>query len=436
MKKILKYIITFIILLVIYNISLYLACCFPSENIKENVLESTKIISKEGNIFSVTEDRSVIVDNNTDALMINESYSIDNEDTIFSYMSARKNYKKGLTKEEKEDTKGEFVYYPPENKVIENPVEELKFFVNDELTVSVEYARYWHGYLSVLRPALLLFNINQIRNLLSIVMIALLGGMLYLLRKNYGNIIMAIFMISLLCVDFLYIHNSLQQTPVFIVMLISSIILLLKKTRRKNFSLFLFIVGSITNFVDYLTVPLITMAIPIYIILIDLYKDKKLEKMNIKEILKELFKWIIAWGIGYGLTWFAKWFLYDLLYNKNLIQTSINQVFYRTSNDHALTIYTVKHAMIKMLANYIPIIAVFAILNISHKLDNKNSFKLEKNNIKTLILPILIIAIIPIIVLLIMANHTAFHYIFTYRNFMIVILGILLSCEFIFERKQ
>ena len=49
--------------------------------------------------------------------------------------------------------------------------EELSELVNHNSEQKVyEYARYWHGYLIFLRPLLLMFNITQLRVILTILL--------------------------------------------------------------------------------------------------------------------------------------------------------------------------------------------------------------------------------------------------------------------------
>lgn len=63
---------------------------------------------------------------------------------------------------------------------------ELRDTVNKDVEESFEYARYWHGYLVFLRPALVIFNIGQIRTILIVTFIMLLIIFMAVLIKNIG----------------------------------------------------------------------------------------------------------------------------------------------------------------------------------------------------------------------------------------------------------
>lgn len=112
---------------------------------------------KEGNVYKISEFSSITNNNYTDAIIINEAYSIDNTDPIYSYMAMRKNYKKGETNKILTDISGELVsinanengetmintvdYY--------NPVGELHDFLDGKIDTSITYGRYWHGYMPI-----------------------------------------------------------------------------------------------------------------------------------------------------------------------------------------------------------------------------------------------------------------------------------------------
>ena len=95
MKKSLKYIISFIAVILIFLGTLTLTSLIPSSLLKENVKESAEILKEEGNKkieYIVTRMEEMEFDNYTDALMINTAYSIDSKKPLYSALVARKNY--------------------------------------------------------------------------------------------------------------------------------------------------------------------------------------------------------------------------------------------------------------------------------------------------------------------------------------------------------
>lgn len=189
-KKLLKYTGVFVLLITIYILSLTLVSMIPTENIKENVKESSEILVSQTNRYMIRiRNSNIMFDNYTDALMVNNAYSIDTSTPFYSAMMARKNYIPGTT---------EVVYkYAEEAKILtENnelldQVGDLVDTLNNETKTSFEYARYWHGYLILLRIELLFLNIGEIRIIMSVIFIMLLAILTYLLSKK-SSVIYAI----------------------------------------------------------------------------------------------------------------------------------------------------------------------------------------------------------------------------------------------------
>lgn len=417
-KNILKYIFTFIILIIILNIMMYIVSLIPSRYLKDNVKESSEILLKEGNHYKILDNFNVINNNYTDALIINEAFSIDFKNPMYSYMSMRKNYDSNLTKAEIVENAGELISV---NKTEEyDPVGELSSFINGDIDTSIIYARYWHGYMVFYRILLIFFNISQIRIFLFVLFSILILVLGKLLKDKLDIVISIIYVYALIVNGYFFVAYSLESTPVFLVMMFSSIILLKKINKIKNFNMYMFIIGCITNFVDFLTVPLITLASLLYIIL--LY-DKKNDN-NIK--FKEYMKLVISWGIGYSITWLSKWIIYSLLYDNNLIFTVSKQVIHRTGIGKRTNYYKLLELLFHFLTGNILYILLFCGIVLCINVFIIDKVKLQiKNNFKNNIL-IFITSFMPIIWYIVLINHSIQHHVFVYRHMLIFVIGILL----------
>lgn len=76
---------------------------------------------------------------------------------------------------------------------------ELANFMKGEIHTSVNYARYWHGYLVLFRPLFLFFSIVGIRRILFFLFCILWVIMLKLIHQRFGRKIAFVFGLSLLC---------------------------------------------------------------------------------------------------------------------------------------------------------------------------------------------------------------------------------------------
>ncbi len=368
---------------------------------------------------------------------------------FFHIYHGRKNYKSEFTTEELQDVKGNLISIFGNSKTEEyNPTQELNDFLDGNVQTSVEYARYWHGYLAFLRPLLLLCNITGIRIILLLLFFSLLIILFILLKKKLCLTIAIIFSFCLIAYDYFFVSYSLQSAPVFITMMISCIVLLLKYEKIKDIYLYFFILGCITNFVDFLTVPLITYAMPMFIYLLLLQKNSN----SYKYTLKDTIICLLSWGFGYSLTWISKWVLYDLIYHKDLFNSAIYQVFYRTSSDsfttyaklsitNNLKFITLKNENISVYKELFNTLILFLcksfiyiflyIFIYGFKLITqckKNIFKFKLFSLDTLkkIAPFFLIMLFTFIWYIILANHTILHTYFVYRNMLIFLTGFLL----------
>ena len=424
-KKVFKYIFSFIIVILVFNIGLFLVCSFNSKLIKSNVKESSKVLSKQG-LFYNLPFLPVVNNNYTDSIIINESYSVDYKAPFTSYMKARRDYERGKIIKELEENNGEvtsITYNKTKEREVRsfNPVDELKDFLSGKLNYSINYGRYWHGYLILYRPLLIMFNISQIRMFMLVVFTILLGYFLYLLSKRFSKNIPIIYGISLLCSGYFTASYSLESTPIFLVMMISAIIFLKRIDKIKDVYLYIFLVGCMSNFFDFLTVPLITLGM-----LCSLYLLKLIEvKTDWKKCLSFLITASILWVLGYACTWMTKWVLYDLIISglHSMIEIGFSQVFYRVQRVNNMT--EEKASYIDVIINIIGKSSLYAIAT-AFILSIVNKFKLFINKSEKGAIAFAIIAFYPIVWYVVLANHTVMHSFFTYRQSFVYMLGVLL----------
>lgn len=426
-KVVKKYIATFIILILAYNILLFATSSFKSEDIKQHVVESSKILTEETNIKSIRlPTQMVCLDNYTDALMINNCYSIDSKSPVESYMLVRKNYIPGLTDTVYTDRPGELETTDEESTTLDQ-TKDLENVVEGKVTKSFEYGRYWHGYLSIVRPLLLLFNIQAIRIILNTIIIILSIIILYLIAKKISIYYAIIFGIGLISADYFVMGFSLQACFVFIIAFATSIIVLTKN--KINMAMLMFITGSITNFMDFLTTPLITYALPV--MLYFLIKQKE-EDISVKQTIQTIIKTAVTWCLGYGLTWLAKWIIADVICQKNIISTSIKQIAYRSTGNSFSYMQTVeKNIFMYNWAIGILVIIVPAIVTCI----KAHIYGIEKKD-QQKAAPYIILAITPLVWYFVLRNHSFCHEHFTCRTLLPLWLGLGFAIDKLIVVKQ
>lgn len=434
--QIVKYTLVFIILICVYLASLICSSIIPTKWIESNSKKSSEEIITYGGEKEIVRigNKYVIAFLFTDALMLNTAYSIDTSTPLESPMLARKNYIPGQTQRVFMDLNGNLgasENYKADNGDIYQVPEFYGLMHGENIADSFEYARYWHGYLIFLRPLLVIMDYQGIRILMQVITIILMIVMLGLIAKKINWQIAVMFLIGFLSIDIFIAARAFNAICVFIIAIVSTIFILLKKDSEKNIAINFFVIGSVTSFIDLLTTPLVTLGIPIIVYLLLIQKNGK----NLKECLIELVKICLMWGIGYGLTWATKWILVQLMYNRPIIQNALTQAQVRTVTNKT----TFLNMMIN-IGNFLSYEVIFAniMIMISYAIimlvKNRNKELNIKNNIVQSI-PYLIVAMMPLAWYAVLKQHSMIHRFFTYRALVITIITLMVSEYKILEVK-
>ncbi len=391
-----------------------LSSTFPREWIQKNTEESASILKSLGNPSRVL---NTLFDNDTDTLMINNAYSMDPNNTLESALLGRRNYLP-----EKQQTVYQDMYVESNMQTKENYIiqDQLIRTVNNNISESFEYARYWHGYVAFLRPLLIFLNFNEIRALSTglLAFLALIALMLLYKRIKFKYCFVII--LALLCSEYFIMGFTLQGLMTFVISMISTIIICIRFDKIKNIGLYFFSIGMVTCYFDLLIHPLITLGIPMIIYL--LIKQEK-GKISLKEAIKIIVKNTLLWGMGWIITNLTKWIIVDILYNRNLIYKSIMQFIFRSlgTSEENLAWYmglsnnwnwAFRHTL--MFFSTLIFYVIYTLIR---------NYKNITINVKQAI-PYLMISFMPIAWFMVMVNHTWFHFWFTWRNLILFYIGI------------
>lgn len=400
LNKVKNLLLIYIFLISIFVITMVISYALPNKNIINNTKESIPKLVAEGVYPKVFFDsHKSQLDNFTDSWMLNIAISADNKHPLKS--SLANPYKKPHDAKDKVDQLNKSLY-------------------KEDLPID-EYSRYWHGYQIVLRPLLLLFNYEQIRYLNMFGIMSLFMTVAYLLKKELGTRYVASFLVSMIMIMFMISPMSLQFSSMFYMTFISMIVVLLyhKKIRDNNYLIYVFfIIGAVTSFWDLLTVPLLTLGLPLttYVLLEE--KSNRLITNTIDTI-----KASFIWAIGYGITWATKWVVATIVLKKNIISDALSQILSRTSSEVGELEISKIDAVEKntnllfdgfVIKLFIIALIIWLIL-----------FLISKRQNIIDVLPILVIAVYPILWYIILANHSYMHFWFTYRSLGVTVFSVL-----------
>ncbi len=425
-KSLQQYLGVYLIMIASFFLLLTITSLIPSSMLKNNIQESVSYLKTIGDReFIPLEYKREQLFIYTDEVMLNTAYSIDSTDPIYSFMTAKTCYIPGVTK---------IIYTDNGKEVPEGSQyatyaksQQLELMINEKIDEAFEYARYWHGYLIFLRPLLIFFSYPTLRILSTICFLALTLWCIWLIMKKINFYTAIAFLIALLVTYIPIASSSLNEITCYYIAIITSIIILLRKNSSMPITIFFFIVGGVTSFLDFFTNPIVTLAIPFTIYW--LLRQKK-QKVSWKEELLLCLKVFVSWGVGYLLIWFSKWVLMDLLYGRNIIKIAIEQIVYRmiggeTENYQAYTILDILKRNFNFWGkhSYISVVCIGILVAVYGFFKNK----IWKKKIElTEIIPYILLFILPIAWMIVCGNHSIWHAFFVYRIFCIMVFTFLI----------
>lgn len=419
-KNILKYVITLFVTISFSLTALVLVSFIPEENIQENITKSAKFLKQQGDerIPFEVNGRITYNDNCTDAIMLNIIYSLDRDNIVESIIKARRNYIPNVSTNFVEDTKGNLKFESDKYLM----THELEKLVNGVEQKSYDYARYWHGYIIILIPLLLLFDVIGVRISLQIILLTFLVILLYFIAKKRNCKYSFIYLISFIALDMFIWINTIQGMFVMILAVIISVFVANGKINSKNINLLLFIIGGLTAYFDFLTVPLVSLLLPLIT-----YNLVNIRDTSLKTEFINFIKNSISWGIGYLGLWTAKWIISDLFFGTDIFKLCIEQIFFRIGTEgynqvEHLSIWAILYNF-AVSVNYtmgalylITFIICFCTLISKGK---KHYFTSQK-------IYYYLCAIIPIAWYGVIAQHSYQHYFYTYKTLLITLISVML----------
>ena len=399
----------YIIPIVIFSLLslLCLSTYIPKKAIEKNVEKSANTLyNQKDQFYKYSLFNKILLENHTDALMINISYSINPNEKLESILINKRNYNEGITQNIIKESIGDLKY---DNKKYSMTTELLQT-VHKEKINAYEYMKYWHGYIIIVKPLLLLFDITGIRIIIFLIISISLFYLCYLIYKEINLTTSLVVLLSFLSVDLITTSLfNIQGMLVFIIALISSIIVFKKNINNEQFYILLIINGILTAFFDFLTTPIITLLIPIIIRNLKYYKET-----NTKNLIIYFIKCCIIFFISYFSFWLLKWIIVDILYHRNLIITAFKEIIYRTGNYNNASVFKALFYNFIYAFNPITMIAILLLIKNHKKLTYKEN------------LIFLLCIIATIIWYILTKQHTKQHPFFTYRNYIIITLSMLL----------
>lgn len=271
---------------------LFVTGLIPQSAIKESCEESAEYFM-EHDLFDhmIAGQFNTNRDNYADCILLNVMYHVSDEDTFRSLIRAS--------------------YYNPELEEV-----NVSFYdsLREDQEPNVDYFRYWHGSMVLLRPLFVLTGIEGARLILGGVVLLQIAAAVMILWKLraraaavvylIGNLLVQVWM-CLFCVE--YVTTFLVANGILLVELYLFSKRKSEEQLRKRVVKLMSVSGVLACFVDFLTTETLTITIPLLFLMILLYESGALR--SVKEEIRYLAGCGVAWGLSYAGMFLLKWML-------------------------------------------------------------------------------------------------------------------------------
>lgn len=389
-----RYTILFLLLVVSYFIFAVFCAFLPDRAIHRHVKDAAVSLYVAGNYPKVLmDDEACQMDNFTDALILNQIYSIDRHQPVRSAML--------MTRWQAE------------------PVADLTSSLYWKTLGATglqpeDYCHYWHGSSFLYRFLLMFFSINQLKLLLYITVLLL---MFFFFRCYYplaGLWNSLAFLLSWIMVYGFVMPASLQFFPMLAISLIACLLVVRFRKDSQALGMVFFVAASMSAYFDLLTVPLLSFGWPFAVWLT--LPDKK--TLIIQNGLRNILVWGLLWVAGYALTFLAKWLLGAVILGFGILPGAFEAGLYRVGAED-FTRWDAVVENVRLLPYGILWLVVLLFLVVG-MIRSKGKFGVRE-------ILLLLTALIPYVWYLVLSNHSYQHFWFTYRLQAVTICAVFMA---------
>ncbi len=388
---------------VIGFLALLLVYSLPREHMKEHVLENADFL--QTNYMLIDNNKSTFLDIATDTTILSEAICPSTGNLISDTMLA------------------------PRRRLKENN-DDFRLTANytcedENLVQSVQYPRYWHGYLVIIKPLLIFFSVANLHLIYFFIQSILLFLLLIYLAKKNQTPLAICFGIGVLIINPMVTALNFQNASIYFTLLLSILFLICSGKLEKNYLTqkqclaFFQIIGMAVAYFDFLTYPIVALGMPLLFLLY--FSDD----VSIQERMKYTILHSVMFFIGYFGMYFCKWTLATFLTDVNVFKDAYDEIkILLNANNIEGAEITIASGMAKIFsiytqAPYLLLIIggiIYAIMASAKA--KRTSIWLRRN------IPVILVALYPFCHIL-AATHTYYHPHFVYREFSVTILAVL-----------
>ncbi|MGN1181353.1 MAG: hypothetical protein ACI4SD_09065 [Suilimivivens sp.] len=283
-------------------------------------------------------------------------------------------------------------------------------------TQEINYGRYWHGSLVLLKPLLLFFELPDIRMFSMIAQVGLLFLIIVGFTKRNKLNTLAGFFVAIIFLNPVSMIMCFCFSVEYILMLAIMAFMLFyheKLMEKWNYHFFFLISGILFVYFNELSFPMIGLGFPLIVYLI-------LSEENALQLIKKEISLGIMWITGYGVMWVGKWVLAWLFTGYNYFRDAVEQAV-RYTSDHA-TVEAEDPSFYDRLLKNISVyfkwpfaLTAFAVIIVLLICVYRKRQSITRENVIGII-PFGMVALLPFGIYLVLGNGYSYvHYWFTHR---------------------
>ncbi len=378
---------------------------YVQQRVIRNAKRSLRQFSEEGIYPRLldADDPSAQLDNFTDMLIVQESM----------FMDTCKDPASVITNP----------YYSEQHDPNEEN-QQLRFLSTaiENGVANSSYNRYYVGMRMFIRPLLALLPYQQIRGILATFFFAMMAATLIVMYRECGVWAAAALMIGLLIMNLPILTSCIQFIFIFYVLFAALIAMPYVRRRARNGSWiaqYFFVIGAMTQFFDYYTIPVVTLTVPTLFLL--LMNNRRQSSLQIA------IRALLGWISGYGLMWIIKLVIASWVMGANQFSVAMHQFTTWTgiTNIESLSGFTVPNVLYLVLRTTLsfknlPIIAVsIAIYGVALVRARRRRLPVQRPDWM-----IFAVALLPFMWLIAAHRATGNHYFYQYRLLLGSIVGI------------
>ena len=425
-KQSFRYGITFLTVTFLLMSMLVLSARIPRALVRENVQESAVYLC-EGELFGALVEgvNGSRIDHYADSILLAIAYQYDADKPLTSVMWSS--------------------YYYSE---LCNENENLLSAVTNDYEANQQYMRYWHGANALVRPLLIVCNLQQIYVLNAVVLVLLTILLLSILVREKAFFPVVGVIMGLVLTSAWFVPFSLEYTWTYLLMLLFSVIGVCLVTGRRYamVGIFFLVNGMITNFMDFLTTETLTLTVPLLLMLwmwgrqTEQCKREKCNADDRKGTQEYLFagKAAFAWAAGYAGMWMMKWLIASVVLSENVMPYVTEHIGERLGADPGIgffaylfgaiwknlrCLFPFEYGMTGVIAGVALLVVLVYVGYVYH----------AKDTDWKCVLLYALVGLIPYIRYAVLRNHSYLHCFFTYRAQMATVLAVVLILERITE---